>query len=179
MVDQQAVGQVAPPGAISLESVIAQHQAALLRYATRLLNNESLAQDVVQEVFIRLDAKWDDVLSRDVPLKAWLFRTTHNAAVDMIRKESRRRLLHQRQAREPVTESCAGGDQQERYTVVMKNLNALKSKEREVLVLRLQEGMSYREIADMIGRSEGYVGTLIHSATKKLSQRLRDTGIIS
>jgi DNA-directed RNA polymerase specialized sigma24 family protein len=39
--------------------------------------------------------------------------------------------------------------------------------------------MSYREIAQVLNRSEGYVGTLIHTATKKLSQSLRKAGVVS
>lgn len=174
------VEQREQPDTLSLEVVIEQHQAALLRYATRLLNNESLAQDAVQNVFIRLHAKWDHVLKRGVPMKAWLFRSTHNAAVDLIRKESRRRLLHQRQAEEATLQaSVDDGRLSEQHALVLRHLNVLKPKEREVLILRLQEEMTYQEIADVIQRSEGYVGTLIHSATKKLSQRLRQAGVCS
>lgn len=155
------------------------YQSALLRYATRVLNNREAAQDVVQEAFIRLHANWDALTARGGEIKGWLFRTTHNASVDLIRKESRRRLLHQRQswmdecrAPEPLPED-------DRHALVIQHLNVLKPKEREVLVLRLQEEMSYKEIAAVLNRSEGYVGTLIHSATKKLSQSLRQAGVVS
>ena len=173
--DQQAGAQEP-----CLEAAIERHQTALLRYATRLLNNESFAQDAVQEAFIRLHAKWEYVMEYDVPIKAWLFRTTHNVAVDLIRKESRRRLLHQRQAEQSDVFAGSGDSgMSEKQAAVLRHLNVLKPKEREVLILRLQEGMSYQEIADVIQRSEGYVGTLIHSATKKLSQRLRKAGVVS
>ncbi len=154
-----------------------QYQSILLRYATRVLNNGTAAQDVVQEAFIRLHAHWDEVVGRGTPLKGWLFRTTHNAAVDHIRKESRRRLLLQRQDFHAELHVPRMDD--EREALVLQHLNVLKPQEREVLVLRLQEGMAYREIAEIIQRSEGYVGTLIHSATKKLSQCLRQAGVLS
>jgi RNA polymerase sigma-70 factor (ECF subfamily) len=154
-----------------------EYQSALLRYATRVLNNEDAAQDVVQETFIRLHGHMDKITRRGMQLRGWLFRTTHNAAVDYIRKESRRRLLHQRQ----VEDRCAddNGCDEERKELVLRHVNVLKPKEREVLVLRLQEGMSYRDIASVLNRSEGYVGTLIHTATKKLTQSLRQAGVIS
>lgn len=157
------------------------YQPALLRYAARVLNNADAAQDVVQETFIRLHAHWDDLAQRGFQLKGWLFRTTHNAAVDSIRKESRRRLLHERQSKEaePFAQDGGPSGPDERQALVMRHLNALKPKEREVLVLRLQEGMSYQEIAAVIHKSEGYVGTLIHTATKKLSQSLRQAGVVS
>jgi RNA polymerase sigma-70 factor (ECF subfamily) len=162
---------------LSLEDAMEQYQTALLRYATRVLNNADAAEDVVQEAFIRLHDNMEKIIKRSVPLKGWLFRTTHNAAVDYIRKESRRRTLHKTQSEPFVSNGKNSGN--DREELVLQHLNILKPKEREVLVLRLQEGMSYREIAQTIKRSEGYVGTLIHSATKKLSKSLRQAGVIS
>jgi RNA polymerase sigma-70 factor (ECF subfamily) len=178
MRDQKKGNGKPEPGNLNLESVMNQYQSALLRYATRVLNNEDAAQDVVQETFIRLHSNMEKIAERGVHLKGWLFRTTHNAAVDYIRRESRRRLLHQRQSAEedPHGENNVTDERKE---LVLQYLNVLKPKEREVLVLRLQEGMSYREIAAVLKRSEGYVGTLIHTATKKLTQSLRQAGVVS
>jgi RNA polymerase sigma-70 factor (ECF subfamily) len=173
---------ISGPETLNLEGVMEQYQAALLRYAARVLNNTDAAQDVVQEAFIRLHGNWGSIVRRGVQVKGWLFRTTHNAAVDYIRKESRRRSLHERQAQQVehlVPDGSAQRDRAERQALVLQHLNTLKPKEREVLVLRLQEGMSYKEIAAVLKRSEGYVGTLIHTATKKLSQSLRQAGVVS
>lgn len=177
MTDQNQGSGRPEPDNLNLESVMEQYQAALLRYATRVLNNEDAAQDVVQEAFIRLHGNMEKIAQRGVQLKGWLFRTTHNAAVDYIRKESRLRLLHQRQAKQP--KPYADDCDDERKELVLQRLNILKPKEREVLVLRLQEGMSYKEIAAVLERSEGYVGTLIHTATKKLTSSLRQAGVVS
>ena len=166
----------------SLEDAMEQYQSSLLRYATRVLNNEDAAQDVVQEAFIRLHGNLDNIKTRGVQVKGWLFRTTHNAAVDYIRKESRRRSLHERQSKQAdlfVTDTEAQQERADKKAMVMRHLNTLKPKEREVLVLRLQEGMSYKEIAAVLKRSEGYVGTLIHTATKKLSRSLQQAGVVS
>lgn len=170
------------PDSVTLEGAIELYKKPLLRYASRVLNNEEAAQDVVQDAFIRLNANLEKICKRGVQLKGWLYRTTHNAAVDYIRKESRRRNLHERRAQQSdVFESDKEGQRRnrERQELVMEHLNELKPKEREVLVLRLQEGMSYKEIAGILKRSEGYVGTLIHTATKKLSQSLRQAGVVS
>jgi RNA polymerase sigma factor (sigma-70 family) len=166
----------------SLEDAMEQYQSALLRYATRVLNNEDAAQDVVQEAFIRLHGNMDKIKTRGVHVKGWLFRTTHNAAVDYIRKESRRRNLHERQSKQAdlfANDPDVQKVRDEKQALVMGHLNTLKPKEREVLVLRLQEGMSYKEIAGVLKRSEGYVGTLIHTATKKLSRSLQQAGVVS
>ena len=180
--DQNQGNGIPEPDSLNLEGIMEQYQSALLRYATRVLNNEDAAQDVVQEAFIRLHGNMEKISERGVHLKGWLFRTTHNAAVDYIRKESRRRNLHQKQSIqvEPyATDSDVQRNAEERHALVLQHLNVLKPKEREVLVLRLQEEMSYKEIAAVLKRSEGYVGTLIHSATKKLSQSLQQAGVVS
>ena len=182
MMDQRAGGMRMPPENLNLEGVVEQYQSGLLRYASRVLNNEDAAQDVVQETFIRLHGHWQRVAARRVPLKGWLFRTVHNTAVDYIRKESRRRLLHQKQSsqsRSYSTDNTDRRDRDERHELVLRHLHVLKPTERAVLVLRLQEEMSYREIAGVIKRSEGYVGTLIHAATKKLTQSLQQAGVLS
>ena len=158
------------------------YQTALLRYAARVLNSEDAARDVVQEAFIRLHGNLEKISARGVRLKGWLYRTTHNAAVDHIRKESRRRALHERQSKQAdlfANDPEARKEVEDRKALVMNHLNTLKPKEREVLVLRLQEGMSYKQIAEVINRSEGYVGNLIHNATKKLSKSLRQAGVVS
>lgn len=183
MMDQVPATGEAMPDEECLEDVMNQYQSVLLRYATRVLNNAEAAQDVVQETFIRLNGNWNRIHERGVPVKGWLFRTTHNAAVDYIRKESRLRLLHERQSEEQAPGASPNPGEQrdhgERHELVMRHLNALRPKEREVLVLRMQEEMSYKEIAEVIHRSEGYVGSLLHTATRKLNKSLRQAGIIS
>ncbi len=182
MMDQIPAAGEAKPDEQSMEGIMSQYQAALLRYATRVLNNADAAQDVVQEAFIRLHENWDKVMKRRVPVKGWLFRTTHNAAVDYIRKESRLRLLHERQSKQDDCNTSNSAEEQrdrdERLELVLAHLSTLLPREREVLVLRMQEEMSYKEIAAVIRRSEGYVGSLIHTATKKLTQSLRQAGVV-
>ena len=181
MIERVSEDDGAMDEAWDLEAIIEAHQSALLRYATRVLNNADAAQDVVQEVFIRLHEDWERLKVRGMQLKSWLYRTTHNAAVDYIRRESRLRFLHERHSLDApgYSHRDAADHQDEQEALVMMHIGALKPKEREVLVLRLTEGMSYRDIAEVLGRSEGYVGTLIHTATQKLTQRLRKAGVVS
>lgn len=171
---------VSKPETLQLETVIDDYQTVLLRYAAGVLNNTDAAQDVVQEVFIRLHENWTCLRERGAQLKSWLYRTTHNASVDYIRKESRLRFLHERKSRESVVQQeCAQQSRQDELeALVYEHINRLKPREREVLVLRLQDEMSYRQIAEVLDRSEGYVGTLIHTATKKLTQSLRSAGVV-
>jgi len=170
-------------GAKAMEQVMASYEAALLRYATRLLNNADAAQDVVQTAFIRLHEHWAECGQWAADhLKNWLYRTTHNAAVDYIRREERLRKLHDSHAEETggvaEADQCRAIDADERKELVLGFVAMLDAAEREVLLLRLQEGLSYQEIARITGRSEGNVGFLLHFAVKHLSQHLRKAGAI-
>jgi RNA polymerase sigma-70 factor (ECF subfamily) len=155
-----------------IEAVVREYQQPLLRYATRLLRNGTLAQDVVQGAFIKLFRQWQPSQRAGPSLKQWLFRVTHNEAVDMIRAEEARRRMHERSAEEPPP-SNDGGAAEERHARVLASLHVLTSGQRQVVLLRLQQGMSYDEIAAVTNRPRNTVGVMLHQAVKKLSEKLR------
>jgi RNA polymerase sigma factor (sigma-70 family) len=159
------------------EAIVTAHESALLRYAARILNNGTAAQDVVQNVFIKLFRAWPAEAEAAGQLRAWLYRVTHNEAVDHIRRESRLRLLHERQALETADATADGPDcpnpADERRRMVRRCLARLHPRERQVVLLRVQEGRSYAEIATVTGRSEGNVGNILHHAVKKLAKYVK------
>lgn len=170
------------PAIAEAETIVARYERALLRYATRLLNDADAAQDVVQEAFIRLFRRRAPPWPDDGRIRQWLYRTTHNAAIDFIRSEQRRRDLHERDALERSHSSApVAADRLEtadRHRLVLQFVARLDPSEREVLLLRLQEGLSYAEIARATGRRVGTVGCLLHTATRKLAEGLRRAGVI-
>lgn len=159
-----------------MEAIVAEHETALLRYAARILNNPFAAQDVVQNVFIKLFKRWKKGMRPSRQLQAWLYRVAHNEAVDHIRRESRRRLLHEKHA-EQETLDCddksGAADDTERRELVLRHLRRLQPREQQVVLLRLQEGLPYREIARITGRTEGNVGNILHHAVRRLAVSLR------
>ena len=177
-----AESKVAEPASaatgMAVEAIVAEHQAALLRYAARLLHDPVAAQDVVQEAFVRLVREHDaGRLPPPDTWAGWLHRVTHNAAVDYLRREQRLRGLHRRQAEEPAAPT-ATAQPEERMAYVLELARRLPPAEQEVLVLRLQEGRSYKEISVLTGRSEGNVGCLLHQAVKTLAARLQKAGAL-
>lgn len=164
----------------AFEDVMARHETALLRYAARVLNNADAAQDVVQEIFIRLHRRWGPEGPRGDHILPWLYRTAHNAAVDFIRREERLRRLHEKAVEEagPAVTLPATDDPGERTRLALEHLARLAPAEREVLVLRLQEGLSYQDIGRVTGRTVGNVGCLLHHAVRKLSENLKRAGVL-
>lgn len=160
-----------------MEAVIDHFQTPLLRYAARLLNNATLAQDAVQNAMVKLFRQWQPGMCPDERLKNWLFRVVHNEAVDLIRTEERRRR-HQDGHVALVMAETGGGLYEdpcpdERAAVVTKCLGVLTPAQRQVVLLRLQQGMSYEEIGSVTGQTTGCVGALLHAAVIRLSGEVR------
>jgi len=158
-----------------MEAIVAQYETALLRYATRILNNPVMAEDVVQNVFIKLFECWKTGSRPSDKLKSWLYRVTHNEAVDFIRRESRLSFLHQKQAEQPA--ECPDGvhcaeKEEDRRAMVLEHVRKLHPTEQQILLLRLEEGLSYKEIAEVTGRTEGNVGCVLHNAVLKISRKV-------
>ncbi len=160
--------------AAAFEQVVHHYESRLLRYATSIVNNADLAQDVVQDVFIRLFRKWREDFEPSAALSSWLYRTTHNCAVDVVRKYERRNRVereHQEIAPEPVVSHPIGEDDSNAQRVA-RALAALPARDRELLTLKVYEDKSYKEIGAITGLSVGNVGYILHHAMRKLADAL-------
>jgi RNA polymerase sigma-70 factor (ECF subfamily) len=161
----------------AFERVVNEYESALLRYGTRLLRNPDAAQDVVQEAFIRLFRKWKDELAPSPQVSSWLYRVVHNCAVDYLRKVTRRQALHQRHAKEQphmvAPDRGTGFRISEAAARAAAALDILKERERQLVILKVYEEKSYREIADISDLTVSNVGYILHHAMKKLAQELK------
>ncbi|MFT5240213.1 MAG: RNA polymerase sigma factor (sigma-70 family) [Candidatus Promineifilaceae bacterium] len=159
-----------------LEALIAEYETQLLRFATRIVNDADAARDVVQQAFLKLVAVWKDKnYSRITNPKSWLFRVTHNLAVDHVRRDVRRHALHEKQAGDPVFShvSTRHVDSEAKHREVLRHLDVLTPLEKHVLLLRLEEDLSYKEIARITKRTQGNVGCVLHHAVKKIADQIR------
>ena len=151
-----------------MDAIITEYEAPLLRYASGLLRDPHAAQDVVQNAFIKLFRQWAPGKQPAESLRPWLYRVTHNEAMDYLRSRKRLAFLHWKQAQEPVQAPDPAGD--ERIEQVLAAVRRLEVHEQQVVLLRLQEGLSYEDIARVTGRTTGNVGCILHHAVKKLSR---------
>lgn len=165
----------------AFDALVARHQGALLRHARALLGERAAYEDVVQEVFLKLaqvppelpsEAVGDAELER-LHLVAWLHKVTRNACMDVMRSESRRRR-REHDAAIPEHHAGESGSVEERDTraFVRRELEKLPVDQREVLVLRLLDERSYKEISEITGKKIGTVGWLISVGLKSLGTQL-------
>jgi len=165
-----------------IRTAVETYQGRLIRYARHITGDAEAARDAVQETFLRL--------CRENPrriqdhLAAWLFRVCRHRALDSRRKEDRMVSIDQ-SPREtvPPGDTSANGldrrlDQRQEIGRVLGALAELTPSQQEVLRLRFQEELSYREISTVTGRSLSHVGVLIHEGMKGLRRKL-DGGLPS
>ena len=165
-----------PTQADWVNDAVARFEAPLLRFTARLLRDPDAARDVVQDAFLRLCAQ--PRASVDGHLAEWLYTVCRNRALDLLRKESRMSespLIHDAppdgaRSREP--EPSAALEHREDAGSLRVALATLPPRTQEVLRLRFQEGLSYKEIAGVMQLTVSHVGVLIHNGLKSLRARL-------
>lgn len=160
----------------AFDCLVATYEAALLRYARRILRDSNAAQDVVQDAFLRLFRVWTSPFEPGPALSCWLYRVTHNSAVDHVRRESRRSLLHLRHAEEHPRELPPDRGTESRVSdearAAERALRRLSLREQQVVILKVYEEKSYREIGEITGLSESNVGFILHHAMRKMAAML-------
>lgn len=163
----------------AFEIILERHEAPLLRYAGRY--GRSRAQDIVQEAFLRLvrECRSPSRTETIEHLPAWLYQVTRNLAIDAARKEER---MERREQWAAVSEVEPPGtpdvETRELVDVVEEKLHGLPPKERDVLILRIREQRSYREISSITGLTTSNVGYLIHKGLESLAAELRTAGVV-
>ena len=178
MTDAELLERHRSGDAAAFESLITRHEAGLLRYVTSLTRDATTAQDVVQEAFLAL---LDCVAAGDAPhhVSAWLFRVARNRAGDSVKKEVRMRTRHEAVAEPEATQARTTGlEDAERDHVLTQRFADLPGETREVLVLKIQEGKSYRDIGAITGFSLGKIADLVHKGLTQLSRELRAAGVV-
>lgn len=159
--------------AAAFDLLVDRWQGPLLRFAASLLRREEAAEDAVQEAFVRLIRKPPSTGS-DGCLGPWLFRVCRNLCYDAMKTDARERKRREK-ARPPV-EAATPADAAEAgelAALVGRELEKLPEREREVLRLKVHEGLSYQQIAEITGVAAGTVGWMIHQAMGHLCDRMR------
>lgn len=168
-------------GSESIEDLFEALESPLLGYAFRLVNEPGLAEDLVQEAFMKLHAQFAQVREP----KKWLYRTVHNLSANHHRRA--RRIVPIEPASEetpqielidPTPLPGEAMTRSEGIKLVRVSLDNLDDRSREVVRLKFDEELSYQEIGRRTGLSSGHVGYLLHHALKEIAAELSKTGVV-
>ena len=159
-------------GELIVEQLYDQYAHALFRYAVSLLNTAEDAEDAVQEVFVRI-ARKHRRMGRIRNVKAYLFTATRNAAYTILRRRQRGENLHEELCAEHLTRPPSPDGLQSE--AICKGFTTLPIEQREVLVLHIYDGLTFKEIAKTIGCSTSAVTSRYRYGIEKLRRKLEVT----
>jgi RNA polymerase sigma-70 factor (ECF subfamily) len=154
--------------------LVGRHSQALARFAASAGEREGI-EELVQDTFVRAFASLDSFRGES-SLRTWLFTIERRLMLDRRRAERRSRETVPVQESDQVSEygaldSMIADEAQDR---VRRSLDALSPTQREVFTLRVQQGLSYKEIAEVVGSTEGAARVHYHNAIQTVKEFLKD-----
>ena len=177
--DAQLIVHIGRYEQAALAEAYRRHGGSVSALAQRLIRRPDMAEEVVQEIFVRL---WNTPERFDPDrgsLRAFLLSQTHGRSIDLIRSEEARKRREERDHQRTVD---AGYDLEHEVMDlavagrVKEALKDLPEGERSAIVMAYFGGYTYREAAEILGEPEGTVKSRIRSGLKKLRGSLVDVG---
>ena len=160
--------------------VFARLEVPLVAYVRRQLWGDlEAARDIVQDAFLKLcQEAWPDI---EPHATAWLYRTCRNRAIDLSRREGRMSAIHTGTDVASLQDRAGLGpdhraEEGEQLDQLRAGVGQLTEQQQEVLRLRLHDGLSYRQIAEVTGLTITNVGYHLHQAISQLRARLAANG---
>jgi len=178
--DDELLRRVAAGDRVGLEELFRRYRLVAYRVAYRLLGNEADALDAVQDGFVNALRNLEKFRGQST-FKTWLLRVVSNASFDLGRKRRRQEACSGGQtvtADCPVPDDLPAADAELERADLRKQLNEalaeLPEAQRETFVLHADGGLTYREVADVLGISIGTVMSRVFYARQKLRALLAD-----
>jgi RNA polymerase sigma-70 factor, ECF subfamily len=178
--DAQLVTSIARYSEVALAEAYRRHGGAVFGLAKRVLNNPTDAEDVTQEVFLRLWNQPDRFDAARGSLRSFLLAQAHGRAVDAVRSSSSRRA---REARDALRTAESPYDMQREVwdlavaDQVSSAMGKLPEEERRARELAYFDGHTYREVAQLLDQPEGTVKSRIRNGMRRMRAVLADAGV--
>lgn len=176
-VEKEVVCRAAKGDGKAFASLYEEYFDRIYRYLYLRLENQSDAEDLAQEVFVKALEAIRDYRWRGLPFASWLFRIAHNLMIDLVRKQGK--------VTEEADEDLPAGGESDPAAIaernlevarLMDNMDKLSPAQKEVLSLRFGAGLSIAEVARLLGKSPGTVKALQYNGIVALRKRLTGEG---
>jgi RNA polymerase sigma-70 factor (ECF subfamily) len=178
-VDADLISRAAGGDPSAFQSLVERHRSMVYRVAFQFAGNHHDAEDIAQEVFIKVYRSLDR-FRQDAQLSSWMYRIVMNACIDHRRRhapagaapfgeEAEQKMLNTREERPGPEDRAYAG---ELGQVLESEIGRLPKGQRIVFVMRHHQGMKLCEIAKALGLAEGTVKRQLHAAVHRLRQAL-------
>ncbi len=164
-------------------ALVRKHQDMVYNTCLGFVPNQHDAEDLCQEVFVRAFRKIS-TFQGESSIKTWLYRITVNECLALIRYRRRKKragffraLLRSEWGQEmpsPLDHPGIALENKERADVLYAKIHGLSDKQRTAFTLHKVDGLSHREVAEIMNLSVSSVESLVHRAKRKLEDELRD-----
>jgi len=158
-----------------VDELVARYGRALTVYTARITRDPERARDIMQDTFLRFHRI--QPAGGESDLRAWLYTVCRNLALDQLRKD---RPMHVVEASPDLPDTRPSASEaleaSEAKTSMMRFLAALPEPQQEVIRLKFQGSLSYKEISGVTKLSVSHVGVLIHQGIKALRAQMAEEG---
>lgn len=160
----------------SIEQLFDAEESPLLRYAYGMVARREVAEEIVQEAFLKLHQHWDAI---ETP-RAWLYRATRNLCLNHLRKHQRETLSEESDTNEsPNDKPYEQLGRMEAMGTLKILIEELPAADRELIQLKYHDELTYGNIGEQLKLSAGTVGYKLHHLLKTLSESLKKYGVHS
>ena len=157
----------------TIVAVFEAEESGLLRYAIGLVRRWTVAEEIVQETFLRLHQVWTEV---DNP-RAWLYRSVRNLALNHLRDQKPESELKEDTATAEENPPAEILGRNEAIGTMRLLLAEMSDEDRTLIRLKYNDDLKYQEISQRTGLSVSNVGYRLHHVLKGLADALRHAGI--
>lgn len=182
--DTDLISRAAGGDSSAFQALVERHRSMVYRVAYQFAGNHHDAEDIAQEVFIKVYRSLDR-FRQDAQLTSWMYRIVMNACIDHRRRqrlavaapfgeEAEQRMLNTPEERPDPEERAYAG---ELGQVLESEIGRLPNGQRVVFVMRHHQGMKLCEIAEALGLAEGTVKRQLHAAVHRLRQALTQANV--
>jgi len=182
--DTDLICRAAGGDSFAFQALVERHRSMVYRVAYQFAGNHHDAEDIAQEVFIKVYRSLDR-FRQDAQLTSWMYRIVMNACIDHRRRqrpavaapfgeEAEQRMLNTPEDRPDPEERAYAG---ELGQVLESEIGRLPNGQRVVFVMRHHQGMKLCEIAEALGLAEGTVKRQLHAAVHRLRQALTQANV--
>ncbi|MBK8474846.1 MAG: RNA polymerase sigma factor [Opitutaceae bacterium] len=168
-----ALRAMSEPVTLTLAALFESEESGLLRYALGLVGRRPVAEELVQEAFLRLHHAWDEVENP----RAWLYRSLRNLALNHLRDHPLETELTEETGSADARPAPEQLGRDEAIGTVRLLLAELPEADRRLIRLKYHDDLKYQDISRHTGLSVGNVGYRLHHLLKTLADELRRVGI--
>lgn len=176
--DRELVARYLEGDSDAFDELMTRHQRAVYGVCLRFVKNQDDALDLTQEVFIKAFERLEGFRG-DARFRTWIYRVAVNHCLNFIKRNSPQLVeISENSARVGATADSAVL-QNERRAIVRDLIETLPPKQKVIFRLRVEENLSYEEIAAIVGRSVSTVKSSVFFAMTKLKKRATGPGTTS